>query len=178
MGGMSKTTNNRQANPNSTLTLQNSGSSVNAKSVEDLIVNDIYGGEQVVNDRTKNGKTDIFRSQVNPGDIIGALGGNFAGVNHTEEFFSEAFWSGLLYDMKRGAPTLMKGGIKNNKTDPSKTSPHSGYPCVIGCGDGEVTPNKITNYFDRNINQDVSLFNYYDTIHVDSSQAKFNTLGE
>jgi len=169
-----------KANPNATLTLQNSGSPVNAKSVEDLIVNDIYGGKDNINKRFKNdkGTSNAFRSQVNPGDPVAALGGNFGGVNHTEDFFSKAFWSGLLYDMKRGAPTLMKGGIKNNTTDPSKTSPHSGYPCVIGCGDGGVTPGDIKKYFNPQTNKDISLFNYYDTIHVDSSQAKFNTLGE
>ena len=36
----------------------------------------------------------------------------------------------------------MNGPLRDNKENPSKSSPHSGYPCVIGCGKEKFTPEK------------------------------------
>jgi len=56
-------------------------------------------------------------------------------------------------------------------------SPHSGYPCVIGCGDKGYTPSDSSFYYNFEINKDKSLIQYYKTINVEPSKAKFNTQG-
>ena len=163
-------------NPNAKLTLQNSGSPVSSDAVKDLVVNEIYGGEEKIKLHIKDGKEkDVFRSQINPGDFIGLLGGNFGGINNNAPITSKDFWVQAPYTFTRGVPTLMNGPLRDNQENPSKSSSHSGYPCVIGCGDNGVTPNKVTNYFDPTIQQDTPLFQYYNEIHVDASKAKFNT---
>jgi filamentous hemagglutinin len=146
--------------------------------VEDLVVNDLYGGKNGIEIRFGEGKDDainVFRSQVNPGDFIGMLGGNFGGINNNAPITSGDFWNQAGYDITRGVPTIFRGSLQNNLDDPSKTSPHSGYPCVIGCGDNGVTPNDVFKYYDPNTQENIPLFKYYDDIKVEPSKAKFNT---
>jgi filamentous hemagglutinin len=145
--------------------------------VEDLVVNDLYGGESSINERFNNeeGVNNVFRSQVNPGDPVAMLGGNFGGINNNAPITSGDFWNQAGYDITRGVPTIFRGSLQNNLDDPSKTSPHSGYPCVIGCGDNGVTPNDVFEYYDPNTQENIPLFKYYDDIKVKPSKAKFNT---
>jgi filamentous hemagglutinin len=167
-------------NPNVVLTLQNSGSPVSSKAVEDLVLNDLYGGKNGIEIRFGQGADaveNVFRSQVNPGDFIGLLGGNFGGINNNAPITTGDFWNQAGYDITRGVPTLMNGSLQNNQDDPTKTSPHSGYPCVIGCGDGGYTPNDVKFYFDVTTQKDTPLLKYYNDIEVEPSKAKFNTQG-
>jgi filamentous hemagglutinin len=167
-------------NTNAVLTLQNSGSPVSSKAVEDLVVNGLYGGKNGIEIRFGEGKDDainVFRSQVNPGDPVAMLGGNFGGINNNISIFTKEFWQQTKYDLQRGVPTIMKGGLSSNKENPSKTSPHSGYPCVIGCGDNGYTPSDIFKYYDPNTQENIPLQDYYNLIHVDSSKAQFNNQG-
>lgn len=165
-----------QENEDAKYTTQYSGSPVSSDAAGEL-VSEIYGGENSINERYKNtlGTENVFKSQINPGDFIGLLGGNFGGINNNAPITSGDFWDQALYDITRGIPTLFNGSLQKNLSDPSNTSPHSGYPCVIGCGDNGVTPNDIKKYFNPTTNQDVSLFQYYETINVDATKAKFNT---
>ena len=165
-----------QENEDAKYTTQYSGSPVNSDAAGELVT-DIYSGENSINERYKNtlGTENVFKSQINPGDFIGLLGGNFGGINNNALITSGDFWDQALYDITRGIPTLFNGSLQNNLDDPTKTSPHSGYPCVIGCGDNGVTPNEVTNYFDPVINKDTPLFDYYIKIEVEPSKAKFNT---
>ncbi|MFA5461978.1 MAG: hemagglutinin repeat-containing protein, partial [Sulfurimonas sp.] len=165
-------------NPNAVLTLQNSGSPVSSKAVEDLVVNELYGGKNGIEIRFGEGKDDainVFRSQVNPGDFIGMLGGNFGGINNNAPITLGDFWNQAGYDITRGVPTLMNGSLQNNQNDPTKTSPHSGYPCVIGCGDNGATPKEVFKYYEQNAQENIPLFDYYIKIEVEPSKAKFNT---
>ena len=154
----------------SVFTLQNSGSPVSSDAVEDLVVNGIYGGIKGIQEHLgdENAKSsDVFRSQVNPGDPIGALGGNFGGINNHADFFSRDFWTQLPYDLSRGVPTIANGkGGKN-------PSPHSGYGCVIGCGNERVIPRRIREYYDPITKTTEPLSQYYNHINVDASKAKF-----
>ena len=79
-------------------TLQNSGAPVSSKAVEQLVVEGLYGGKEGIKAHMgKDASTeDVFRSQVNPGDPIGALGGNFGGVNNHANIFSQAFGRQIL----------------------------------------------------------------------------------
>jgi len=163
-------------NPNAVLTLQNSGSPVSSKAAKELVVNDIYGGKKKLLERPNiKSEDDVFRSQANPGDPVAMLGGNFGGVNNYAPITSKDFWQQLGYTLTRGLPTLMNGSLKNNQAHPKTTSPHAGLPCVIGCGDNGVTPNDVKFYFDVTTQKSKPLFDYYKTIRVDSSKAKFNT---
>ncbi|WP_373005284.1 hypothetical protein [Sulfurimonas sp.] len=163
-------------NPNAVLTLQNSGSPVSSKAVEDLVVNGLYGGQNEIKVHTgTNDVVSVFRSQINPGDFIGLLGGNFGGINNNAPITSGDFWNQAGYDITRGVPTLMNGSLQNNQTNPTKTSPHSGYPCVIGCGDNGITSNEIFKYYDPKTQENTPLFDYYKTINVDATKAKFST---
>ena len=166
-------------NPNATLTLQNSGSPVSSKAVQDLVVNEIYGGKAGIKSHygDKGTTNNVFRSQVNPGDPVALLGGNFGGINNNISIFTKEFWQQTKYDIQRGVPTIMKGGLSSNKENPSKTSPHSGYPCVIGCGDNGYTPSDIFKYYDPNTQENIPLRDYYNLIHVDTSKAQFNNQG-
>ena len=83
-----------------------------------------------------------FHSSVNPGDPVGTLpfflGGNGAGINNPSMSNGE-----FGYMFSRGVRSIANG------KDPTNPSPHSGYPCVIGCGDENFTPN-IENYYTPN----------------------------
>ena len=115
--------------------MQYSGSPVNIEAGADLVAA-IYGGEDILNERTKNGISDVYRSHTNPGDPVSVfLGGNSAGVNNQEGYLDN-----FMYAITRGVPTIANGTGEKDKDgnyikDPS---PHSGYPCVIGCGDDMV----------------------------------------
>jgi filamentous hemagglutinin len=164
-------------NPNAKLTLQNSGSPVSSEAVEDLIVNGLYGGESSINERFNNeeGVNNVFRSQVNPGDPVAMLGGNFGGINNNAPITSGDFWNQIGYTLTRGVPTIFRGSLQNNLDDPSKTSPHSGYPCVIGCGDNGFTPANGTYYDITNQNNQVPLQDFYIKLHLEPSQSNIYT---
>ena len=97
------------------------------------MVTSIYGGEQAIKDRTKNQIiSDVFRSHVAPQDFVGTvLGGQSAGVNNSENLGANII-GGII-----GAPLLFGLG---------GASPHSYYPCIIGCGDERSTPKKDFYY--------------------------------
>jgi len=166
-----------QNNKESKFLVQYSGSPVSSKAVEDLVVNELYGGKEVINNMFNNeeGINNVFRSQVNPGDFIGLLGGNFGGINNNAPITTGDFLDQAGYTFTRGIPTIMNGSLQNNLDKPKNTSPHSGYPCVIGCGDNGATPNDIKFYFDVATQNDKPLSEYYKKIDVDPSKAKFNT---
>jgi len=124
-----------QGNQNSNFQVQYSGAPVQYGQGQTLVT-EIYG------DRVKDKDFDIdnvFRSQVNPGDPVAThLGFNSAGVNNNDNYganFIEAFsgWTRI-------------GGGK----DGENASPHSGYPCLIGCGDDRITIPNIEEYFSPN----------------------------
>ena len=54
-------------------------------------------------------------------------------------------------------------------------SPHSGYPCVIGCGDKGVSGYK-DQYIYPQTNTAKSLTRFYEQLHVDSSRASFGDI--
>jgi len=124
-----------QSNTDAEFLVQYSGSPVNHNIGEELVT-DIYGGEQAVKDRTKGkGIDSVFRSHVTPEDAVGSvLGYQSAGINNSENLGSN-MWESLL-----SSPRLFGVG------DPS---PHSYYPCVIGCGEENYTPD-IKNIYNPN----------------------------
>lgn len=128
-----------QENQNSNFQLQYSGAPVQYGQGKALVT-EIYGGEKFVEERTGGlGIDNIFRSSVNPGDPVAThLGFNSAGVNNNENYvdnFIEAF-SGWV---------RISGGKEGENA-----SPHSGYPCLIGCGDDRITVPTIREYFSPN----------------------------
>jgi filamentous hemagglutinin len=159
-------------NPNAVLTLQNSGSPVSSKAVEDLVVNDLYGGISGVKIHTgTDDATNVFRSQVNPGDPVAILGGNFGGINNNAPITSVDFWDQAGYTLTRGVPTIFRGSLQNNLDNPKKTSPHSGYPCVIGCWDGNFIPANGTYYDITNQNNQAPLQDFYIKLHLDPTKS-------
>lgn len=122
-----------QGNKDSKFLVGYAGSPVNHNLAEELIT-DIYGGKQAINDRFKNdeGISNAFRSQVNPQDAVGSfLGWQSAGINNSENLGNNV-WESFL-----AIPRLF--GIGGD-------SSHSYYPCVIGCGNENYTPD-IKNYY-------------------------------
>lgn len=122
-----------QGNKDSKFLVGYAGSPVNHTIAEELIT-DIYGGKQAINDRFKNdeGISNVFRSQVNPEDAVGSvLGYQSAGINNSENLGNNV-WESFL-----ATPRLF--GIGGD-------SSHSYYPCVIGCGNENYTPD-IKNYY-------------------------------
>lgn len=157
--------NDLSTNPTSVFTLQNAGSPVSSTSVEDLVVNGLYGGEAGIQQHIKEGEVkDVFRSQVNPGDPIGALGGNFGGVNNNAPVYTSEYWSQVGYTGTRGVPTLFD----------SSTSPHSGYGCVIGCGENG-TAGAVEEIYAPETNSFRPLTEFYKEINVDSSKSNINS---
>ena len=141
------------------------GSPVNGENSLDL-VKDLYTGSNVDKEKL-NVLNNYFRSSVNPGDPVAILGGNTAGINS-----KEGFWTNLLYSIKRGVPTLLNGGLEDNKNSPDKTSPHAGGVCVIGCGDERITP-EFGDYMkeDKSIE---SLNIFYEKRYLNKDLANFN----
>lgn len=122
-----------QGNKESKFLVGYAGSPVNYQISEEL-VSEIYGGEKAINDRFDNEKgiSNVFRSQVNPEDAVGSfLGWQSAGINNSENLGNNV-WESFL-----ATPRLF--GIGGD-------SSHSYYPCVIGCGNENYTPD-IKNYY-------------------------------
>lgn len=121
-----------QGNTKSKFLVQYSGSPVNHDIAEKLVT-DIYGGERLLNARTNNkGIDSVFRSHVTPQDAVGSvLGYQSAGINSSDNLGSNMLESLIA------VPRLFGFG---------DTSPHSYYPCVIGCGNENYTPD-IKNYY-------------------------------
>lgn len=161
-----------QNNANARFLVQYSGSPVNVEDGADLVM-DIYGGEENINNRFDNeeGINNVYRSHTNPGDPVSVfLGGNSAGVNNQESYIDN-----LMYSITRGVPTIANGtGIKDKNGNYIKDpSPHSGYPCVIGCGDDMETPQMDFYYTPGKADgtSETPLSNFYIDIETDASKA-------
>ena len=158
-----------QNNANARFLVQYSGSPVNVEDGADLVM-DIYGGEENINNRFDNeeGINNVYRSHTNPGDPVSVfLGGNSAGVNNQESYIDN-----LMYSITRGVPTIANGtGIKDKNGNYIKDpSPHSGYPCVIGCGDDMETPQMDFYYTPGKADgtSETPLSNFYIDIETDA----------
>ena len=124
-----------QSNKNSQFLMQYSGAPVNHVIAENKI-REIYGGDNGIKEHIgKKNISNVFRSNVTPGDFVGSvLGYQGAGINNSENV-GKAMVEGVI-----GVPRLFGYG------DPS---PHSYYPCVIGCGNEKFTPD-IGKYYTPN----------------------------
>lgn len=121
-----------QGNKDSKFLVGYAGSPVNHNIAEELVM-DIYGGEEGIKSHIKDGTIgDVFRSNVSPQDAVGSfLGWQSAGINNSENLGNNV-WESFL-----ATPRLF--GIGGD-------SSHSYYPCVIGCGNENYTPD-IKNYY-------------------------------
>ncbi|MDD3597212.1 hemagglutinin repeat-containing protein [Sulfuricurvum sp.] len=121
-----------QGNKDSKFLVGYAGSPVNHQIAEEL-VSDIYGGKDAIKTHIKDGTIgDVFRSNVSPQDAVGSfLGWQSAGINNSENLGNNV-WESFL-----ATPRLF--GIGGD-------SSHSYYPCVIGCGNENYTPD-IKNYY-------------------------------
>ncbi len=99
-------------------------------------VREIYGGDGGIEEHIKNASiNNVFRSNVTPGDFVGSvLGYQGAGINNSKHLL-KAMMEGF-----KSIPRLFGIG------DPS---PHSYYPCVIGCGNENFIPD-IGKYYTPN----------------------------
>lgn len=59
-------------------------------------------------------------------------------------------------------------GLNSLNNDPTTNSPHSGYVCVIGCGNDSSTPSK-KYYFNSSTNSILSLDSFYRSIYTEPS---------
>lgn len=129
------------------------------------LVSSLYSKEFIDDNKLET----YFRSSVNPGDPVGTLpiffGGNGAGINNSSMSDGE-----FGYMFSRGVSSIANG------KDPTKPSPHSGYTCVIGCGDEMKTPDKTSQYFKIDGTQD-DLNNFYNSHDLKSNFANFNQIG-
>ena len=148
-----------QGNTNANFLVQYSGAPVNHAIAEQTITG-IYGGEEALIDRVGDkGIDSVFRSNSTPEDAVaGILGYNGAGINSSENLGANMGASFLAI------PRLFGIG------DPS---PHSYYPCVIGCGEENFTPKK-DNYYNPNssdgTNQSVITQYYEDNLKNDKGE--------
>jgi hypothetical protein len=156
-----------QENKDAKYTTQYSGSPVSSDAAGELVT-DIYGGTKEIQSHLQNQDASIaavFRSQVNPGDPVALLGGNTAGINNKEDFMINAAEA-----IAHGTWTIFSGkdgdGIFPFFSDPDNPSSHSGYGCVIGCGDYAFTP-KFGQYIDINKEESDYLQNFYLKINTD-----------
>lgn len=135
------------------------GSPVNS-AYSSILVKDLYTGSDV-NERKLETISNYFRSSINPGDPVGSisflLGGNGAWINSSSKSEGES-----SYIWSRGIGSMFNG---KSPDDLANSSPHSGYVCVIGCGDGMVTPsikettNNLNKFYDeRNLNKDFAKY--------------------
>ena len=93
------------------------------------------------------------------------MGGNTAGISNQNDFVSnasEAFTHGLwtIFSDKDGE------GLFGSFRKPNSPSSHSGYGCVIGCGEGGITP-EFGQYIDVNKQEPDYLQNFYLDINTD-----------
>lgn len=142
------------------------GSPVNS-AYSSILVKDLYTGSQVEKEKLQT-ISNYFRSSINPGDPVGSisflLGGNGAGINSSSKSAGESsyVWS------SRGIGSMFNG---KSPDDLANSSPHSGYVCVIGCGDGMVTPDRdrfinisgeskpLSEFYEeRNLNKDFATY--------------------
>lgn len=142
------------------------GSPVNSDD-SSVLMRDLYAGSNV-KEKDLNVLENYFRSSINPGDPVGSisflLGGNGAGINSSSKSEGESsyVWS------SRGIGSMFNG---KSPDDLANSSPHSGYVCVIGCGDGMVTPDKdrfinssgeskpLSEFYEeRNLNKDFATY--------------------
>ncbi len=121
-----------QSNLNSRFIVEYDGAPVNHVIGENK-VKEIYGGEGAIKQHTgKKNISNVFRSNVTPGDFVGSvLGYQGAGINNSENI-GRAMLEGI-----KGIPRLFGFG------DPSA---HSYYPCTAGCGNEGFMPEK-GNYY-------------------------------
>ncbi|MDN5041704.1 hypothetical protein O8C80_00025 [Aliarcobacter butzleri] len=56
-----------------------------------------------------------------------------------------------------------------NPEDLKNSSPHSGYVCVIGCGDSKTNTENIKQYFDSTTNKFLYLNDFYRSINTEPS---------
>ena len=63
----------------------------------------------------------------------------------------------------------LPNGGHSNLDNPDQTSSHSGYKCVIGCGESGITPSDKRYYFDPATNSELTLDSFYRAIHTDPS---------
>lgn len=141
------------------------GSPVNS-AYSSILVKDLYTGSDV-NERKLETISNYFRSSINPGDPVGSisflLGGNGAGINSSSKSEGES-----SYIWSRGIASIFNG---KSPDDLANSSPHSGYVCVIGCGDGVVTPDRdrfinisgeskpLSEFYEeRNLNKDFATY--------------------
>ena len=125
-----------QNNSDNQFLLQYSGAPVNHVIAQEQMT-EIYGGKEGIETHMGEGSeiSDVFRSNATPGDgVAGVLGYQGAGINSSENMWSN-LWEGIVE-----SPRLFGG---------DEPSPHSYYPCVIGCGDENYTPT-INNYYTPN----------------------------
>jgi filamentous hemagglutinin len=158
-----------QENKDAKYTTQYSGSPVSLDAAGQL-VSEIYGGTNGIEAHfgKYNNKIDnVFRSQVNPGDQVALLGGNAAGINNQDNFLSNASEA-----LTHGTWTIFSGkdgeGIFSFLDDSNSPSPHSGYKCIIGCGEGSAILNKM-QYYDPNTDSGKNLNDFYLQINTDPS---------
>lgn len=60
-------------------------------------------------------------------------------------------------------------GLNSLNNDPTTNSPHSGYVCVIGCGNDGTTPPKDFYYDVTSKDKQILLQDYYKSINTDPS---------
>jgi len=151
MQNIEKLSNIVQSNQKSKFLVQFSGGPVNHKITEETIAT-IYGGEDVLKVRTSGkGIDSIFRSHVTPQDAVGTvLGMQSAGINNSDNLGANIAKSIVA------SPRLFGVG---------ETSPHSYYPCVIGCGDENLIPKKdfYIDYKKKDTKVERPLEEYYKT---------------
>ncbi|RUM67893.1 MAG: hypothetical protein DSZ06_00260, partial [Sulfurospirillum sp.] len=132
-------------NKDSRLEVSFNGAPVNHKRTEELVT-DIYGGEENFQAHNIKKISDVSRTHVAPEDAVGTvLGFQSAGINNSEKLGNN------IKKATMAVPDLFGYG------DPS---PHSYYPCVMGCGEDRHTPNKGF-YYDPVTKSDRSLIEWY-----------------
>lgn len=136
-----------QSNPNSRFIVEYDGAPVNHVIGENK-VKEIYGGEGKMKDRDDvDDISDVFRSNVTPGDFVGSvLGYQGAGINNSENV-GRAMIEGI-----KGIPRLFGFG---------DLSPHSYYPCTAGCGNEGFMPKKDYYYDPKSTTKQSIITNYY-----------------
>jgi hypothetical protein len=83
---------------------------------------------------------------------------------------------------RRATYSLFSGkdgnGLISGLNDPTTNSPHSGYVCVIGCGDHKINPEDKKQYFNPNTNSLLYLDDFYRSINTEPSYSNVYILQE